>query len=159
MPTLTLQESLELDPRSRSAAVCLAHLYCFASTGTTGGVGNQGSTSVRPLPREQTRWTPPKGRARELLRILSFGLAHVDRLEFPESGGGGARVGVRRSATDRGLNARCEAFVEGGGGGVEACLLLACVARAAGDAGGAVSMFRKALALDPQCLEGDCFCP
>ena len=47
------------------------------------------------------------------------------------------------------------AFDEEGGGGVEAWILLACVARARGDAGGAVSMFRRTLALDPDCLEGE----
>lgn len=47
------------------------------------------------------------------------------------------------------------AFDEEAGGGVEAWVLLACVARARGDAGGAVSSFRRALALDPDCLEGE----
>ena len=54
---------------------------------------------------------------------------------------------------DRG-GGRWRAFEEERGGGVEAWLLLACAARAAGDRGGAVSMFRRALAVDPNCLEG-----
>lgn len=72
------------------------------------------------------------------------------------SGGGGGGGGVGGSGGGGGgSSGGWRAFDEEGGGGVEAWVLLGCVARARGDPGGAVSMFRRALALDPDCLEGE----
>lgn len=85
-----------------------------------------------------------------MLRVLTLGVS---------SGNGGVlREEVGRVGEGRGFDVTRGAFGDeesGGGGGVEARILLACVARARGDDGEAVSMFRKALALDPNCLEGE----
>lgn len=67
---------------------------------------------------------------------------------------GGKAGGVSEEGETQGGHWR--AFEEERGGGVEAWLLLACAARAGGDCGGAVSRFRRALAIDPNCLEGAC---
>lgn len=75
--------------------------------------------------------------------------------EFAGSSGGGRGGGSSSSGSS---SRDWRAFREESGGGVESWILLACVARARGDAGGTVSMFRRALALDPHCLEGESCC-
>lgn len=147
------QESLELDPRGRHATVCLAHLSCFASASASTSA-NPGRNHPFPLPTTDLRWTPPDERTRELLRVLELGVSTVyGGVSDEESWRNGGGVG-RVMAGGGGSDAKWGAFNEEQGGGVEAWVLLACVARATGDAAGAVSMFRKALALDPDCLEG-----
>lgn len=132
LPPPQSQESLDLDPRNRHAMVCLAHISCFASASPT-------TTS---------QWTPSDERTHELLRVLSLGSsAHFDSIEQET-----LLRGARAATAAEGEAGSCEWGAVGGG--VEAWVLLACAARATGNAGGAVSMFRRALALDPQCLEG-----
>ncbi|CAM9179042.1 unnamed protein product, partial [Pylaiella littoralis] len=168
-----LEESLELDPRNRHATVCLAHTYCFAAAAAAaapaGGGGDGGLPPPPPqLPPPTTtpqrqRWKPSDERIRELLRLLSLGAsAHFESAEQQElllRGGGSRAGGERRQAAAKGEEEEEDSAGSGGGGGgeygggVETWVLLACVARARGDAGGAVSMFRRVLALDPHCLE------
>lgn len=76
--------------------------------------------------------------------------ARERRMKSPR--GGGTAEGVLEKGEPQGGQWR--AFEEERGGGVEAWLLLACAARAGGDYGGAVSRFRRALAIDSSCLEG-----
>lgn len=124
--------------------VCLAHLSCFASAANAAADENLGSPRNRFPPRTRTalppRWIPSRERTDELLRVLELGISSQD------------------GVSQQGLDGRWRAFDEEGGGGVEALVLLACTARARGDAGGAVSLFRRALALDPHCLEGGGCC-
>lgn len=118
-------------------------------------------SDLRPRDRPELLGTsprrfPPEERTRELLRVISVGL-RVGDLAGKLGGGTDRRQdpGRGRVLEGRKLEAHAEGFVDRGEGGVEACLLLACVARAAGDPGGAVSIFREALVLNPQCLEGE----
>lgn len=141
---LQLQESLDLDPRGRNAAVCLAHLSCFASANA--------AANANETPRASTRlqWNALDDRTQEVLRVLALGVSSGNDDVL--------REGVGRFGEGREFDLKRGAFGDeesGGAGGVEARILLACVARARGDDGEAVSMFRKALALDPNCLEGE----
>eukprot|EP00903_Cladosiphon_okamuranus_P008302 g7988.t1 len=169
-----LGESLDLDPRGRHSAVCLAHISCFAS-GASSNAGDRETptpaTESTPCPPpRRRRWRPSDERTREVLRLLELGSSadfeSVEERRLLLAGGaaGGAAatgkntvmkdgVGGGGSGADDGVGRGWRAFEEEGGGGVEAWILLGCVARARGDGGGAVSMFRRALALDPDCLE------
>lgn len=167
------QESLDLDPRGRHSAVCLAHIFCFASAASNAGAIETPTSptvlTAAPPPRRR-RWRPSDERTQEVLRLLELGSsAHFEsveqgRLLRARGTAEGAAASGKNAAMEDGVGGGggsgggCgwRAFDEEGGGGIEAWILLGCVARARGDAGGAVSMFRRALALDPDCLEGEC---
>ncbi|CAM9709223.1 unnamed protein product [Scytosiphon promiscuus] len=168
-----LEESLDLEPSGRHATVCLAHISCFASATEDSALletsGTRAATAACRTQRQQL-WKPSSDRTNELLRLLALGTsAHFDSVEqelLLRGSGEGTGRGEKGNAPDKdgrgstgsgidrdGRSSSWGAFREEFGGGVEAWILLACTARATGDAGGAVSMFRRALALDPHCLE------
>ncbi|CAN0083570.1 unnamed protein product, partial [Laminaria digitata] len=175
------QESLDLDPRGRHAAILLAHLSCFASASATATATaataaaaaknkdfphNDRSPSREiaaprsppaPPPLPPQHWRPSDERTHELLRVLSLGVSSsrwdVCERGLEGRGGGGGGGGGESRGDYFGGGGNWRAFDEEAGGGVEVWVLLACAARARGDAGGAVSLFRRALALDENCLE------
>lgn len=107
-----------------------------------------------------THWIASQDRTNELLRMLELGVTSGEDFVPPQEGFGGEKSEAGAGDGERGKGGgdswSLRAFDEEPGGGVEAWVLLACAARGRGDAGGAVAMFRRALALDPDCLEGVC---
>ena len=110
------QESLDLDPRGRHAAILLAHLSCYASASASAtataatAVENKGFPRQYGVPRGDIaapppplppRWTPSDERTRELLRVLMLGVSSsrsdvCERGLSRGRGGGGGRGGGRR---------------------------------------------------------------